>query len=155
MKIMVGGTFSPLHAGHKKLISRSFELAGPDGLVVLGLSSDNFAGRKSHPVTTYEARKEALETYIQSLGTTARWEVEPLYDRYGSALDVDFDILVVSEETLPVGLEINKLRRAKGREMVEIHQIACVLAEDGRWISSTRIIRGEIDDAGRLIPRDK
>ncbi|QSZ67819.1 phosphopantetheine adenylyltransferase [Methanofollis aquaemaris] len=151
MKIMVGGTFSPLHAGHRKLISRSFELAGPEGLVVVGLSSDNFAGRKSHPVMTYEARKAALERYIESLGTGTTWEVEALNDRYGSALEVDFDILVVSEETLPVGLEINKLRRAKGKRMVEIHQIACVLAEDGKWISSTRIIRGEIDDAGRMM----
>jgi pantetheine-phosphate adenylyltransferase len=151
MKIMVGGTFSPLHAGHKKLISRSFELAGPDGTVIIGLSSDTFAGRKSHPVMSYDERKAALERYVRSLPAGVRWEVEELNDRYGSALDADFDILVVSEETLPVALEINKLRRAKGKRMVEIHQIACVLAEDGRWISSTRIIRGEIDEAGHLM----
>jgi len=151
MKIMVGGTFSPLHAGHKKLISRSFELAGPDGTVIIGLSSSTFAGRKTHPVMSYEERRGTLERYVRSLGTTTRWEVEELNDKYGSALDADFDILVVSEETLPVALEINKLRRAKGKRMVEIYQIACVLAEDGRWISSTRIIRGEIDEAGHLI----
>ncbi|TAJ43654.1 phosphopantetheine adenylyltransferase [Methanofollis fontis] len=151
MKIMVGGTFSPLHAGHKKLISRSFELAGPRGRVVIGLSSDAFAGRKSHPVMPYAEREGALRTYIQSLGTETPWEIEALNDRYGSALETDFDILVVSEETLPAGIEINRLRRAKGMPMVEIHQIACVLAEDGRWISSTRIIRGEIDDEGHVI----
>ncbi|WP_298667914.1 phosphopantetheine adenylyltransferase [uncultured Methanofollis sp.] len=151
MKIMVGGTFSPLHAGHKKLISRSFELAGPDGIVIIGLSSDTFAGRKTHPVMSYDERKAALERYVRGLPAGVRWEVEELNDRYGSALDADFDILVVSEETLPVALEINKLRRAKGKRMVEIHQIACVLAEDGRWISSTRIIRGEIDEAGHLM----
>ncbi|MDD3112663.1 MAG: phosphopantetheine adenylyltransferase [Methanofollis liminatans] len=151
MKIMVGGTFSPLHAGHKKLISRSFELAGPEGKVVIGLSSDAFAGRKSHPVMQYEQRRAALERYVRSLPDKARWEIEELNDRYGSALEADFDILVVSEETLPVALEINRLRREKGRKMVEIYQIACVLAEDGRWISSTRIIRGEIDEAGHLI----
>lgn len=151
MKIMVGGTFSPLHAGHKKLIARSFELAGPGGLVVIGLSSDTFAGRKTHPVMSYEERRAALETYVRGLPTTAQWEVEELNDRFGSALEADFDILVVSEETLPVALEINRLRRAKGLKMVEIYQIACVLADDGRWISSTRIIRGEIDEAGHLM----
>jgi pantetheine-phosphate adenylyltransferase len=151
MKIMVGGTFSPLHAGHKKLLSRSFELAGPNGTVIIGLSSAAFAGRKTHPVMSYEERRAALESYVASLDPSVTWEVEELNDRYGSALEADFDILVVSEETLPVALEINRLRRAKGKRMVEIHQIACVLADDGRWISSTRIIRGEIDEAGHLM----
>lgn len=151
MKIMVGGTFSPLHAGHKKLLSRSFELAGPGGTVIIGLSSAAFAGRKTHPVMSYGERRAALESYVASLDPSVTWEVEELNDRYGSALDADFDILVVSEETLPVALEINRLRRAKGKRMVEIHQIACVLADDGRWISSTRIIRGEIDEAGHLM----
>ncbi len=54
---------------------------------------------------------------------------------YGSALDADFDALIVSEETLPAAIEINKIRREKGRKKVDIHQISCVLAEDGRWIS--------------------
>jgi pantetheine-phosphate adenylyltransferase len=77
--------------------------------------------------------------------------VEPLNDRYGSAIDADFDALIVSEETLKVGVEINKLRREKGHKKVDIHQISCVLAEDGRWISSTRIYRGEIDVHGHLL----
>jgi pantetheine-phosphate adenylyltransferase len=77
--------------------------------------------------------------------------VEPLNDRYGSAIDADFDALIVSEETLKVGVEINKLRREKGYKKVDIHQISCVLAEDGRWISSTRIYRGEIDVHGHVL----
>jgi pantetheine-phosphate adenylyltransferase len=77
--------------------------------------------------------------------------VEPLNDRYGSAIDADFDALIVSEETLKVAVEINKLRREKGHKKVDIHQISCVLAEDGRWISSTRIYRGEIDVHGHLL----
>jgi len=58
---------------------------------------------------------------------------------------------VVSEETLPVAIEINRLRRERGKRKVDIHQISCVLAEDGRWISSTRIWRGEIDEHGRVM----
>jgi pantetheine-phosphate adenylyltransferase len=74
-----------------------------------------------------------------------------LNDRYGSAIDADFDALIVSEETVKVAVEINTLRREKGRKKVDIHQISCVLADDGRWISSTRIYRGEIDVHGHLI----
>ena len=76
-------------------------------------------------------------------------------DRFGSALDADFDAIVVSEETLPVAVEINRLRREKKLRKVDIHQITCVLAEDGRWISSTRIWRGEIDVHGHMIHAKK
>ena len=70
---------------------------------------------------------------------------------FGSAIDADFDAIVVSEETLPVAVEINRYRRENGRRKVDIHQISGVLAEDGRWISSTRIYRGEIDVHGHVL----
>ncbi len=150
---MVGGTFDPLHDGHKRLLKRSFELAGPTGEVVIGLTTDEFASKKVHPFHSYPDRKKDLLDFISNQNYSSKWEVEPLSDRYGSALDVDFDALVVSEETLSVAVEINKLRKEHGRKKVDIHQITCVLAEDGRWISSTRIWRGEIDIHGRLIKK--
>ena len=148
---MVGGTFDPLHDGHKVLLGRSFEIAGPHGYVVIGLTTDSFARRKTHPVRPFEVRKSELEQYIEERKFTTPFSVEPLQDRFGSAPDADFDAIIVSEETLPVAVEINKLRREKGRKKVDIHQISCVLAEDGRWISSTRICRVEIDVHGHLI----
>jgi pantetheine-phosphate adenylyltransferase len=150
MKVMVGGTFDPLHDGHKQLLARSFDLATRDGCVIIGLTTDSFASAKSHPVRPYKVREKNLKTFIENQGYTARWQIEPLSDRYGSALDADFDAIVVSEETLPVATEINRLRNEAGRHKVDIHQITCVLAEDRGWISSTRIYRGEIDDHGRL-----
>jgi pantetheine-phosphate adenylyltransferase len=151
MKVMVGGTFDPLHDGHKRLLTRSFELAGPDGHVVIGLTSDLFASRKNHPIRPFASRKLDLERYILSHDYSTKWAIEPLDDRYGSAIDADFDALIVSEETLPVAVEINKLRRGQRKRKVDIHQISCVLADDGHWISSTRIYRGEIDTHGHLL----
>ena len=148
---MVGGTFDPLHDGHKHLLKRSFEVAGPGGSVVIGLTSDSFASHKTHPIHPFTTRKADLERYISHTIHSTQWVVEPLNDRYGSAIDADFDALIVSEETLKVAVEINKLRRERGRKKVDIHQISCVLAEDGRWISSTRIYRGEIDVHGHLL----
>jgi pantetheine-phosphate adenylyltransferase len=148
---MVGGTFDPLHDGHKRLLSRSFDLAGPDGYVLIGLTSDSFASRKIHPIRPFVSRKQNLEQFIRTNFRSTGWEIEPLDDRYGSAIDTEFDALIVSEETLPVAVEINKLRRKKGKKKVDIHQISCVLAEDGHWISSTRIYRGEIDVHGHLL----
>jgi len=151
MKVMVGGTFDPLHDGHKRLLARSFEIAGPGGNVVIGLTSDSFASHKIHPIRPFAIRKADLERYLYPAFPSTHWSVEPLNDRYGSAIDADFDALIVSEETLKVAVDINKLRREKGRKKVDIHQISCVLAEDGRWISSTRIYRGEIDIHGHLL----
>ena len=148
---MVGGTFDPLHDGHKRLLGRSFELAGPRGRVVIGLTTDAFASRKIHPIRPFSERKADIEEYIAGKRSGTEWSIEPLSDQYGSAIDADFDAIIVSEETLPVAVEINKLRKKNGRKKVDIHQISCVLAEDGRWISSTRIYRGEIDVHGHLL----
>ena len=148
---MVGGTFDPLHAGHRKLLTRSFQLAGAGGFVAIGLTTDEFARKKTHPVRPFEERKRELEGFIRAKQFRAGYRIEPLGDRVGPAADEDFDALVVSEETLPAGMEINRLRQERGRRKVDLHQISCVLADDGRWISGTRIYRGEIDPEGRLV----
>ncbi len=152
---MVGGTFSPFHAGHRRLLERAFALAGRDGQVVIGLTTDEFAGRKRHPVLPFAERRRTLAAFIRTLGDAAVWEIQPLGDRHGTAVEDDFDALVVSEETAAVALEINRLRQEQGRRKVDIHQIACVFAEDGRWISSTRILAGEIDHDGHLVKGKK
>jgi pantetheine-phosphate adenylyltransferase len=153
MKVMVGGTFDPLHDGHKRLITRSFDLAGKGGVVIIGLTTDSFASRKHHPVRDYLLRKASLVEFIRNKGFLAAYSIEPLEDRYGSAVEDDYDALVVSEETLPIAHEINAMRKDKGKRKVDIHQITCVLADDGRWISSTRIYRGEIDVHGKLLKK--
>jgi len=153
MKVMVGGTFDPFHDGHKRLLSRSFELAGREGTVIIGLTTDSFARRKTHLVQEYGNRKSRLEQFIRDQGFFAKYTIEPLSDRYGSAIDEEFDALVVSEETLSIAHEINMVRRENRKKKVDIHQITCVLADDGRWISSTRIYRGEIDEHGRLLQK--
>jgi pantetheine-phosphate adenylyltransferase len=151
MKVMVGGTFDPLHDGHKRLLDRSFSIAGPGGHVVIGLTTDSFASKKTHPIRPFNVRREDLERYISSICHAASFLIEPLNDRFGSALHADFDAIIVSEETLPVAIEINTRREESNRKKVDIHQISCVLADDGRWISSTRIYRGEIDVHGHLM----
>jgi pantetheine-phosphate adenylyltransferase len=153
MKVMVGGTFDPLHDGHKRLLSRTFELAGKHGQVVIGLTTDTFASSKSHPIRPFSIRERELAAFLHDSDFPSAWTIEPLNDRFGSALDADFDAIVVSEETLPVAVDINRLRRERKKKKVDIHQITCVLADDGRWISSTRIWRGEIDVHGKVLSR--
>ena len=93
MKVMVGGTFDPLHDGHKKLIGRAFELAGPTGTVLLGLTTDDFAGRKVHPIRPFHERKADIVDFIQDEGFKAEWSIEPLSDPYGPSIDSDFSMI--------------------------------------------------------------
>ena len=46
MKVCVGGTFNYLHKGHRDLISKAFEIAGKDGSVLIGLTSEEMAKYK-------------------------------------------------------------------------------------------------------------
>ena len=73
-------------------------------------------------------------------------------DPYGTTIyDSDFDAIVVSEETEPTAVEINKIRVSKDMNPLDIVVVSFVLAYDGTPISSTRIRRGEINKNGDII----
>lgn len=152
MKVMVGGTFDMLHIGHQQLLKQAFAAAGDDGCVIIGLSSDQFAGRKQHPIRPYDIRKQELISWIADSGFSARYTIDPLHDPFGSALTLDFDVLVVSYETAPVGALINQKRKEAGKHPVKLCEVQCVLAADGKAVSTTRIYNGEINRQGEQKP---
>ena len=148
-RVAVGGTFDPLHDGHKALLSRSYEL-GRNGRVVVGLTSNDLASKRIHEVADYRVRERELRRYISDrFGVSP--EITTLHDPYGTTLAEHFDHIVVSPETHPIAVKINKLRAERGMPQIEIVLVPYVLAEDGMPISSTRIKNGEIDVHGRLI----
>lgn len=147
-RVAVGGTFDPLHDGHKAILMKACELSR-NGELLVGLTSDSMAKNKLHDVADYHSRYEEVMKFTRGQGIVP--VMVRLDDPYGPTIHDNFDYLVVSPETHPVALKINMIRREKGFEQIEIVLVDYVLADDGLPISSTRIKRGEIDVHGRVL----
>ena len=150
MKVAMGGTFDPLHDGHKKLLRTVFELS-EGGEITIGVTSDTMAhANKNRVVLPYKARTENIRRYMyEEYGVKVR--TVGLNDRYGVTLDENFDYIVISPETYTVALKINELREERGKQPIKIVKVEHVKAADGKAISSTRIKAGEIDEHGSLL----
>ncbi len=152
MRVALGGTFDPVHDGHRKLFRRAFEL----GDVTVGLTTDELAPKTRHTdryVRPYEERAADLRRELATLSPVEReFTVRPLEEPTGIATEPGFDYLIVSPETRKGGEQVNEKRREKGLDPLEIVVVEHVPAEDGERISSTRIVRGEIDEHGNLTP---
>ena len=148
MKVALGGTFEPLHEGHKRLIDVAVRLGGRN--VMIGITCDEMARKRLRSVLPFEVRAENIRRYINY-----RYGFEPeivkICDPYGKTLEIDFEYIVVSPETYKTARMINERRKELGKRPIKIVIVDFVLAEDGRPISSTRIKKGEIDRYGRLI----
>ena len=155
MKVAVGGTFDPLHDGHKKLLKKVFELS-EGGKIVVGVTSDRFArATKKVLLRPYAARAARVRRFLREEcgvgGEGVKVETVELNDRFGVALDEDFECLVISPETYEVALEINRLRKERGRKPIKIVKVEHLKAANGKPISSTRIKKGEINEHGALL----
>jgi len=149
--VLVGGTFDEFHKGHRALIMKAFEVGKR---VIVGLSSDQLARelRKNHEVAIYEERLKELRSFLRKQGVFERAKIVPLDTPFGITLSTTIaDALIVSKETEPVGLTINRKRVANGLKPLELVVIDMVPAEDTVPISSTRIRHGEIDREGHLV----
>jgi len=165
---ILGGTFTPIHNGHRALLHKAFQTASHDGEgdghVIVGLTASDLAEQtrsdSGHAARlgSFQRRREALESELESLSAaySASFETIRLEDAEGpAATRADVDALVVSPEAKAQrrAHSINAQRAEDRLPCLEIHTAPFVVAEDGTRISSTRIRNGEIDEDGRLVDR--
>ena len=149
-RVATGGTFDGLHAGHRRLLEKSFEVGDE---VVIGLTSDEFARREGKsPARPFAQRKRELEAYLRGSFPGRRYSIAKLDDYFGPGIaSKDIQALVASPETRSRLGMANGLRAERGFPPLELVVVDWVLAEDGKPISSTRMRRGEIDAEGRSL----
>lgn len=155
MDVALGGTFDPVHDGHRRLFERAFEL----GDVTVGLTSDDLAPKTRHedrPVRSFAQRTDRLKDELEPVAEEydRTFEIRALTEPTGIATEPPFDYLVVSPETVDGGEKINEIRRDRGLDPLEVIVVPHLRAEDGDIISSTRIVNGEIDEHGHLMDGD-
>lgn len=153
MKVALGGTFDPVHDGHRRLFEHAFER----GDITVGLTSDELAQETRHEerhVRPFEERKRDLDAELTEFAERydREYEIRKLDEPTGIAAEENFDVLVVSPETEDGGQRVNELRDERGLDPLEIEVVDHLIAEDGDIVSSTRIVRGEIDEHGNLTP---
>ncbi len=146
-KVIIGGTFNILHKGHKAFLRRAFEV----GEVTIGLTSNKMAGGlRKEKVKDFKDRKKELEDSIAQ-DFSAKAKIVKIEDKFGPTLEEDFDYIVVSPSTYPTAILVNQEREKRNRKPIEIVKIEFVLADDGKPISSTRILEGAIDRQGKTL----
>lgn len=135
-RVIIGGTFGFLHAGHKALLKRAFSIGDS---VYIGLTTDGYVKRKKHSamIPGYSERRKTLEAYVRRFGK--RYVIRKLDDSRGPAARGRFDVIVVSDETEKVAREINSERMEAGLRPLEIIVVRRV-RRHGRIISTYRII---------------
>jgi len=153
MNICLGGTFYPLHKGHKTLLRKAFQAAGPKGSVFIGVTSVSMA-RKKKEIASFKSRKQSIEQFLVEEKVLRQAIIQPLSNKFGPTLSRDFDAIVVSPETQSTAEEINRKRKYLGKKPLQIIVIPFVLSEDGKPISSSRIRRKEINENGTTFKQE-
>ena len=71
--VYTGGTFDLFHSGHVNLLKRCKEIAGPDGIVVASLNTDDFIWQFKNKKPIVVGSDWAEKDYHSQMGFDQKW----------------------------------------------------------------------------------
>lgn len=148
MRVCLGGTFEPFHAGHEALLS-----AAADGSseMFVGITDGALAKREGRKVSPWQERAKRVEAFVRQTGYTGKVVTRALTDPMGPAAKDPYDAIAASPETVRGAEAINAARLAAGLPPLSLIRVPHVLGEDLLPISGTAIAQGRVDARGKRL----